>query len=292
MKNKNGVIYGLLSYFLWGILPIYWSSIKGVDAFEILANRIVWALIFMIIVLLVLGKWGKFLQEVKNICLNRKKMLTVIGAGITILFNWGIFIWAVSQGRIIETSMGYYINPLVSVMFGVFFLGESLDLWSKVAVALATIGVGVMIINVGIFPWISLSLALTFALYGLLKKTLVVDTKTSILLETLVVLPLALGYIYYLSTFGHAAWQQASTTNLLLLFASGPVTAIPLLLFTAAAKLLPLSFIGFLQYLAPTLSLLIGVFMYGETFTLGHLLSFGWIWAGLLVFTINQFRSK
>ncbi|MDD4321567.1 MAG: EamA family transporter RarD [Acidaminococcaceae bacterium] len=292
MKNKNGVIYGLLSYFLWGILPIYWSSIKGVDAFEILANRIVWALIFMIIVLVVLGKWGEFLQEVKNICLNRKKLLTVIGAGITILFNWGIFIWAVSQGRIIETSMGYYINPLVSVLFGVVFLGESLDLWSKGAVALAAIGVGVMIFNVGVFPWISLSLALTFAFYGLLKKTLVVDTKTSILLETLVVLPLALGYIYYLSTFGRAAWQHSSTTNLLLLFASGPVTAIPLLLFTAAAKLLPLSFIGFLQYLAPTLSLIIGVFIYGEAFTFGHLLSFGWIWAGLLVFTLNQFRSK
>lgn len=292
MQNKNGIIYGLLSYFLWGILPIYWSSMKGLDAFEILANRIVWALVFMIIVFVAMGKWGEFLKEFKNIYCNYKKLFTIIGAGITILFNWGIFIWAVSQGRIIETSMGYYINPLVSVLFGVVFLGENLDLWSKIAVTLATIGVGVMIVNVGIFPWISLSLAFTFALYGLLKKTLVVDTKTSILLETLVVLPLALGYIYYLSTCGRAAWQISSNLNLLLLVASGPVTAVPLLLFTAAAKLLPLSFIGFLQYLAPTLSLLIGVFMYGETFTFGHLLSFGWIWAGLVVFTLNQFRRK
>ena len=292
MKNKEGVIYGLMGYFLWGVLPIYWRSIKGVGAFEILASRIVWALLFMVLVLVVSGKWSEFLQEFKRICSNRKKLLTVIGAGICILLNWGIFIWAVSESRIIETSMGYYINPLVSVLFGVIFLGEKLDLWSKTAVALASVGVGIMIFNVGIFPWISASLALSFAFYGLLKKTLRVDTKTSILLETLVVMPLALGYIGYLSFYGQAAWQTASTTSLTLLVVSGPVTAIPLLLFTAAAKLLPLSFIAFLQYLTTTLSLIIGVFMYGEVFTVGHLLSFAWIWAGLVVFTINQFRSK
>jgi len=290
--NKKGIIYGLLSYFLWGVLPIYWSSVKGVNAFEILANRIVWALVFMIIVLLVLGKWSAFLQEVREICSNRKKLLTVIAAGITILFNWGIFIWAVSEGRIVETSMGYYINPLVSVLFGVMFLGERLDLWSKAAVIFAAMGVGVMIFSVGVFPWVSLSLALTFAFYGLIKKTLVVDTKTSILLETLVVLPLALGYIFFLSYYGQAAWQNAPNISLALLLGAGPITAIPLLLFTAAAKLLPLSFVGFLQYLSPTLSLIIGVFVYGESFTISHLLSFGCIWVGLFVFTVNQFRNK
>jgi len=292
IMNRKGIVYGLLSYFLWGILPIYWSSVTGVNAFEILANRIVWALIFMIIVLLALGKWGAFVKEFQEICSNRRKLLTVVAAGITILFNWGIFIWAVSEGRIVETSMGYYINPLVSILFGVIFLGERLDSWSKVAVIFAAIGVGVMIFSVGVFPWVSLSLALTFAFYGLIKKTLIVDTKTSILLETLVVLPLAVGYIIYLSYYGRSAWQTAPNTSLALLVGAGPITAIPLLLFTAAAKLLPLSFVGFLQYLSPTLSLIIGVFLYGESFTLNHLLSFGCIWAGLFVFTVNQVRHK
>ncbi|MGE4589966.1 MAG: EamA family transporter RarD [Acidaminococcaceae bacterium] len=191
-----------------------------------------------------------------------------------------------------ETSMGYYINPLVSVLMGVFYLHEKLDNSIKAAVILATIGVGSMVWSVGVFPWISISLALSFALYGLIKKTLVVETMTSIILETIVVSPIALAYLYYLADMGNAAWQHSDISTLLLLAGAGAVTATPLILFTAGAKLLPLSIVGFLQYVSPTITLLLGIFVYGEEFTINHLLSFGWIWLGLLVFSFAQFRKR
>jgi chloramphenicol-sensitive protein RarD len=282
---------GLTCYLLWGLLPIYWKSIEAVNSFEILANRIIWSLLFMIGVLLVSHKWGAFVQECRAIRADRKKLATVILAGCVITFNWGLFIWAVGHGRIVETSMGYYMNPLVNVLLGVVFLGERLTNWTKVSVALAAIGVCFMLAKVGVFPWISICLALSFGLYGYIKKTLVVTTTTSILLETLVVVPLALAYVGSLSLEQAAAWQTAPTRSIALLIGAGAATAIPLLLFTGAAKKLPLSMLGFLQYLSPTLTLLIGIFLYQESFTWGHLLSFGWIWLGLLVFTCDQFRS-
>lgn len=288
----QGIIYSLSAYAIWGILPIYWKSIKDVAAFEILANRILWCVVFVVILLQGTGRWAGFLTETRGIFANKKKMLALLGAGLTITLNWGIFIWAVSAGHIIETSMGYYINPLVSVLLGVFCLGERLDNWIKFSVLLAAVGVGSMVWSLGVFPWISVSLALSFAFYGLIKKTLAVETMTGIILETLIVSPLALAYLYYLAGQGSASWQHCSPSTLLLLAGAGVVTAIPLILFTAGAKLLPLSIVGFLQYISPTITLLIGIFIYGEKFTPSHLFSFGWIWAGLLVFSIAQIRTR
>ena len=289
---KKGILCGLGCYVLWGVLPIYWKSVVGVNPFEILANRILWSIFFVAFLIVRAGKWQDFLTETKEITKNTSKTISLILASILITFNWGIFIWAVNAGRIIETSMGYYINPLVNVLLGVFLLGEKLDTWTKVSVVLAAIGVGNMIYGVGIFPWISFSLAGTFGFYGLIKKVLVVETKTSILLETLIISPVALAYIFSLTRNGEAAWQVAPTLSVGLLVGAGVVTAIPLLLFTAAAKLLPLSVLGFLQYFSPTLTLMVGIFIYGEVFTMEHFISFIWIWAGLLVFTINQIRKK
>lgn len=288
----QGIIYSLSAYAIWGILPIYWKSITDVAAFEILANRILWCVVFVVILLKGTGRWAGFLAETRGIFANRKKMLALLGAGLTITLNWGIFIWAVSAGHIIETSMGYYINPLVSVLLGVFCLGERLDNWIKCSVLLAAVGVGSMVWSLGVFPWISVSLALSFAFYGLIKKTLAVETMTGIILETLIVSPLALAYLYYLADKGNASWQHCSPATLLLLAGAGVVTAIPLILFTAGAKLLPLSIVGFLQYISPTITLLIGIFVYGEKFTPSHLFSFGWIWVGLLVFSIAQLRKR
>ena len=288
----QGIVYSLSAYAIWGILPIYWKSITDVATFEILANRILWCVVFVVILLKGTGRWADFLAETRGIFANRKKMLALLGAGLTITLNWGIFIWAVSAGHIIETSMGYYINPLVSVLLGVFCLGEHLDNWIKCSVLLAAVGVGSMVWSLGVFPWISVSLALSFAFYGLIKKTLAVETMTGIILETLIVSPLALGYLYYLAGQGNASWQHSSPTTLLLLAGAGIVTAIPLILFTAGAKLLPLSIVGFLQYISPTITLLIGIFVYGEQFTPSHLFSFGWIWVGLLVFSIAQLRTR
>ena len=296
MKEKGsfgqGVIFSLSSYVIWGVLPIYWKSIQGVATFEILANRIIWSVVFVGILLKLTGRWPAFVEETRTIIADRRKTAALTAAGLTILVNWGIFIWAVASGHIIETSMGYYINPLVSIVFGVFFLKERLDNWQMAAVICAVIGVGTMVWNLGQLPWVSVSLAVSFALYGLIKKCLSVTTMTSIMLETLLITPLALAYEYYLSLHGTSAYQTAETSTLIMLACAGVVTATPLLFFTAGAKLLPLKIIGFLQYIAPTISLLIGVFMYGENFTSVHMVAFGWIWFGLFLFTIAQIKRR
>lgn len=213
-------------------------------------------------------------------------------AGITISFNWGTFIWAVNNGHIVETSMGYYINPLVSILFAVVFLRERLDKMQLAAITCAFIGVASMVYSFGKIPWVSLTLAFTFALYGLLKKILPVSALTSIMLETLLITPPALVYEYSLWQQGVSFYASGNLQVIMMLTGAGVVTAIPLLLFTAGARLLPLKIIGFLQYISPTLTLLIGVFVYNEAFTASHLLAFGWIWAALLLFIVSQLRSN
>lgn len=216
----------------------------------------------------------------------------MVAAGITISFNWGTFIWAVNNGHIVETSMGYYINPLVSILFAVVFLHERLDKMQLAAITCAFIGVASMVYSFGKIPWVSLTLAFTFALYGLLKKILPVSALTSIMLETLLITPLALVYEYNLWQQGVSFYASGNLQVIMMLTGAGVVTAIPLLLFTAGARLLPLKIIGFLQYISPTLTLLIGVFVYNEAFTASHLLAFGWIWAALLLFIVSQLRSN
>lgn len=291
-ENHNpGILLGALCYFLWGILPVYWKALSSVPPYEILVNRIIWSAVFMVVLFPVLGKWQFFLDELRAVRSDRRKTLTVIAAGIVITLNWGIFIWAVNSGFILETSMGYYINPLVNVLLGVCFLGERLDSWNRVAVGCAVLGVALMIFRLGVIPWVSLGLAASFGAYGLIKKTLQVDTKVGLLLETSSVLPFALCCVAFWASEGRAAFQVASAGTLLLLAGAGVVTAVPLLLFTAAAKLLPLSTLGFLQYLSPTITMLLGIFVYGEAFTADHLYSFGWIWLGLIIFTVNQIKK-
>lgn len=289
---RQGIIYSLTAYLLWGILPIYWKTLGSVQAFEILSNRFIWSCVFVWVLIIASGKVKSFLAETQSILSNRQQSLAMLAAAVTISFNWGLFIWAVNDGRIVESSMGYYINPLVSIVFGVFFLKERLDTWQLAAVGCAVIGVGTMVWNLGQLPWVSISLAMSFALYGLIKKCLAVTTMTSIMLETLLITPLALAYEYYLSLDGISAYQTASTGMLVMLACAGIVTATPLLFFTAGAKLLPLKIVGFLQYIAPTISLLIGVFLYKESFTSVHMVAFGWIWFGLFLFTISQVKRQ
>ncbi|HIU64974.1 MAG TPA: EamA family transporter RarD [Candidatus Avacidaminococcus intestinavium] len=288
----QGIFYTLTAYLLWGILPVYWKSIYGVDAFEILSWRVIWSVVFVGLVIIGLGRWKIFCTEVKKIMTDKGKMVLLALAGTTIMCNWGIFIWAVSNGHIIETSMGYYINPLVSILIGVLYLKEKLNNLMKLSIMCAGIGVAVMIFSIGVFPWISLSLAISFAFYGLIKKTLVVETLTGILLETLLVSPLACLYLYWLAEQGGASWQNVDWLMILLLIGAGIVTAIPLIMFTAGAKLLPLSIIGFLQYISPTISLLLGIFIYGEHFSANHLYAFTCIWIGLVLFSYSQIKNR
>lgn len=293
MENyKQGIFFGLAAYVLWGILPVYWKALELVSPFEILSSRFMWSCVFVFLLIIFQKKWPLFTKEVKQVFSNVKTGAAMVAAGITISFNWGTFIWAVNNGHIVETSMGYYINPLVSILFAVVFLRERLDKMQLAAITCAFIGVASMVYSFGKIPWVSLTLAFTFALYGLLKKILPVSALTSIMLETLLITPLALVYEYSLWQQGVSFYASGNLQVIMMLTGAGVVTAIPLLLFTAGARLLPLKIIGFLQYISPTLTLLIGVFVYNEAFTAAHLLAFGWIWAALLLFIISQLRSN
>lgn len=293
MENyKQGIFFGLAAYVLWGILPVYWKALKLVSPFEILSSRFMWSCVFVFLLIIFQKKWPLFTKEVKQVFSNVKTGAAMVAAGITISFNWGTFIWAVNNGHIVETSMGYYINPLVSILFAVVFLRERLDKMQLAAITCAFIGVASMVYSFGKIPWVSLTLAFTFALYGLLKKILPVSALTSIMLETLLITPLALVYEYSLWQQGVSFYASGNLQVIMMLTGAGVVTAIPLLLFTAGARLLPLKIIGFLQYISPTLTLLIGVFVYNEAFTASHLLAFGWIWAALLLFIVSQLRSN
>ncbi len=293
MENyKQGIFFGLAAYVLWGILPVYWKALEIVSPFEILSSRFMWSCVFVFLLIIFQKKWLLFTKEVKQVFSNVKTGAAMAAAGITISFNWGTFIWAVNNGHIVETSMGYYINPLVSILFAVVFLRERLDKMQLAAITCAFIGVASMVYSFGKIPWVSLTLAFTFALYGLLKKILPVSALTSIMLETLLITPLALVYEYSLWQQGVSFYASENLQVIMMLTGAGVVTAIPLLLFTAGARLLPLKIIGFLQYISPTLTLLIGVFVYNEAFTASHLLAFGWIWAALLLFIVSQLRSN
>lgn len=293
MENyKQGIFFGLAAYVLWGILPVYWKALELVSPFEILSSRFMWSCVFVFLLIIFQKKWPLFAKEVKQVFSNVKTGAAMVAAGITISFNWGTFIWAVNNGHIVETSMGYYINPLVSILFAVVFLRERLDKVQLAAITCAFIGVASMVYSFGKIPWVSLTLAFTFALYGLLKKILPVSVLTSIMLETLLITPLALVYEYSLWQQGVSFYASGNLQVIMMLTGAGVVTAIPLLLFTAGARLLPLKIIGFLQYISPTLTLLIGVFVYNEAFTASHLLAFGWIWAALLLFIVSQLRSN
>ncbi len=293
MENyKQGIFFGLAAYVLWGILPVYWKALELVSPFEILSSRFMWSCVFVFLLIIFQKKWPLFAKEVKQVFSNVKTGAAMAAAGITISFNWGTFIWAVNNGHIVETSMGYYINPLVSILFAVVFLRERLDKMQLAAITCAFIGVASMVYSFGKIPWVSLTLAFTFALYGLLKKILPVSALTSIMLETLLITPLAFVYEYSLWQQGVSFYASGNLQVIMMLTGAGVVTAIPLLLFTVGARLLPLKIIGFLQYISPTLTLLIGVFVYNEAFTASHLLAFGWIWAALLLFIVSQLRSN
>ncbi len=292
MRNnyRLGVLYGLGAYLIWGVLPVYWRQLQHVDAMEILASRFLWSVVFVFLLILATGKLKLFLQESKAIFSRWQTALPMVLAAVTISFNWGIFIWAVEVGRIVETSMGYYINPLVSVLFGMIFLRERLSRLQIIAVLWAAAGIAVIIVKNGSLPWVSVGLAATFASYGLLKKLIRAQALTSIMLETLLISPIMASYLFYLSGNGGNIYQRCDMVTWGFLGGAGIVTATPLLLFTACAKLLPLNMVGFMQYISPSITLILGVFVYGEAFTATYALAFGCIWIGLLFFTYSQLR--
>lgn len=287
-EQQAGVLYAAFSYILWGVLPVYWKLLHHVNADEILANRVFWSFFFIAAILVINKKWGLFTGTLRGLAQNKKQLAALTVASMLISINWFMYIWAVNTDQMIEASLGYYINPLVSVLLGMIFLKERLSVLQYLSFALAAIGVLVMTISYGQFPWIALSLAISFGLYGLAKKLIKVDSAVGLALETLVVMPLAAIYIGYLMIQGTNSLFASSVSTTLLLAGAGVATAVPLLFFAKGAQRIPLATLGILQYIAPTLTLILGVFVYHETFSSIHLLAFTFIWSALILYSLSR----
>lgn len=279
-----GVWYAIAAYVTWGILPLYWKALKHVAPREILAHRVVWSFAFLCLFNILRKRW----PEVKKAYAHGPSRMSSLLSALIIGSVWYIYIWAMLADHVVEASMGYYISPLISVVLGMVFLKERLTFWQNIAFVLAMIGVVYLTIKYGRFPWIALSLAVGFGLYGLLRKTSRVGSITGLTAETAVLSPLALLYILFLLNREASAVKGASVTTDLLLLGAGIVTAVPLVWFAKGARRIPLSMIGFFQYLAPTISLCLGIFVFKEPFTTAHLVSFGLIWLALIIYTSSR----
>ncbi|MGE5381546.1 MAG: EamA family transporter RarD [Methylocystaceae bacterium] len=284
----QGAAFVAASYVLWGLLPIYWKFLKQVPAGEVLCHRIIWCVAFMLLLILFTGQLAHFRDDVKGILTQPRKIIGIIFSAVFLNMNWGIYIWAVNNNHVIDTSLGYYINPLVSVLLGILVLKEKLSRWQGIAFVLALLGVLNLTLHSGTFPWIAVLLAVTFGFYGLLKKTVGVGAVTGLTLETLIMFLPAISYVAFIQQAGRGALTLAEPVTAALLIGAGAVTGIPLLLFASGTIRISLIIVGFLQYISPTLALILGIYLYHEPFTSTHLLSFILIWTGLLVFTISQ----
>jgi chloramphenicol-sensitive protein RarD len=285
-ERRLGVASGLAAYSLWGLFPLYFPLLEPAGDLEIVAHRVLWSLLVVGVLLTVLRRWS----HVRAAFADRRTLLVLTAAAVLIAANWLIFVYGVNSGHVVETSLGYFINPLVSVLLGVVVFAERLRPLQWVAVGIAAVAVTVLTVDYGRPPWIALSLAASFGLYGLAKKVARVEAAPGLFVETaLVALPAAV-VLGMLHADGAGAFGDAGTGHALLLVSSGVATAVPLLLFAAAARRIPLSTVGLLQYLTPSMQLAIGVFVYGEPMPPARLAGFVIVWVALAVFTVDSLR--
>ena len=287
IQNKDqslvGAFAALAAFSMWGFFPLYFKAVSHLPAFEILAHRIVWTVFFVGMLIIITGN----LKKVRAVFANRKLLATLLLSSLLVSFNWLVFIWAVSHDMILQSSLGYFINPLVNVALGLIFLKERLRLLQWVAVGLSVIGVGNLIIQHGTIPWAALTMAISFGLYGLVRKIAVVDAQTGLFVETTIILPPVLAYLIYIGIEGTGAFNPMDIQLTGLLMMAGLMTATPLVLFAIAAKRLLLSTVGFFQYIAPTGHFLLAVFLYNEPFTDAHKVTFVLIWMALAIYTVD-----
>jgi chloramphenicol-sensitive protein RarD len=285
-ERRLGVLSGLAAYALWGLFPLYFPLLEPAGGVEIVAHRVLWSLLFVALLLTVVRRWGL----VRALVTDRRRLLILAGAAVLIAANWLVFVYGVNSGHVIETSLGYFINPLVSVLLGVVVFSERLRPLQWTAVAIAAVAVAILTIDYGRPPWIALALALSFGLYGLMKKIARVEAAPGLFVETaLVAIPAAV-VLGVLHSGGSSTFGAHGTGHALLLVTSGIATAIPLLLFAAAARRIPLSTVGLLQYLTPLMQLAIGVFVDGEPMPPVRLAGFVVVWVALAVFTADSLR--
>lgn len=284
-RNRFGVAYGVAAYGLWGLFPLYWPLLEPAGAVEILAHRMVWSLFVVVGILLVRRR----LSGVRR--LGRRRYLLLVAAAVVITLNWGVYIWGVNSGHVVETSLGYFINPLFTVLLGVFVLRERLRRLQWLAVAIGAVAVTVLAVDYGRLPWIALALAVSFGTYGLIKKKAQVGAAEGLAVETAVMFLPATAFLLLLQATGEGTWGSGSAGRTLLLVGAGVVTAVPLLFFGAAATRVPLTTLGLLQYLAPVLQFLIGVFIAHEEMPPARVAGFAIVWLALAVFTYDSIRS-
>ncbi|MDZ7828603.1 MAG: EamA family transporter RarD [Halofilum sp. (in: g-proteobacteria)] len=285
-QSLAGAGYGVAAFGLWGLFPLYFKAVSSVPAPEVLAHRILWSVAWVAALLWLLRQW----PEVRRALKDRSTAGRLLLSAVLIAVNWLVFIWAVANERVLEASLGYFITPLVSVLLGRLVLGERLARLQVVAVVLAAAGVGYMLVDLGKLPWVSLALAATFGSYGLARKTTAVAAAPGLFVETLLLAPVAAGFLLWLGadgTFGRTGIDMD-----LLLVAAGLVTAAPLILFAQAARRLRLGSLGLFQYLTPTCQMLLAVFAFGEAFTRGHAVTFGCIWLGLALYSWSTLQSR
>ena len=284
---NSGVIYAALAYTAWGLLPIFFKQLSHVSAFEVVAHRMVWALLFLLCVLLLLKRWS-WLRDLTR----QPKVLLSFGVSALLLsVNWSVYVWAVQNAHVIDASLGYFILPLVNVAFGYIFLKERPRRVQWLALALAATGVLWLTLQAGRLPWIALLLAATFGIYGLLRKLAPLGALEGLTLETLLLSPFALGMLAWWAWHGQGALVQADAQTMAWLLLAGPLTAIPLLLFAAGARRIPMATLGILQYISPSLQLLVGVWLYEEVLAPVRAIGFCLIWVALVVYSVDSWWS-
>lgn len=284
---RRGYLLGLSAYIIWGLFPLYFKAIQSVPAVEIIVHRVLWSALFGSI-LLAFWKHPGWWRDLRN---NPRRLAVLALSGTLIAANWLTYVWSVNNGRMLEASLGYYINPLINVLLGMLILGERLRRLQWLAVVLAALGVMQQVWQVGSLPWVSLALALTFGFYGLIRKQAPVAALPGLVVETWMLVPLALGWLLLHPAAMSAQGGFYTTSEALWLMAAGPVTLVPLVCFNAAARHLPYTTLGFLQYLAPTLVLLQAIWLFDEHLSSSTLTAFMFIWAGLALYSVDAWRS-
>ena len=285
---RVGAAYALGAFGIWGFIPVYYKAVAEVPLLELLAHRTLWSMMFVAATIIIADR----LNAVRALLWNPRLLVKMFGTAAILAVNWLIFIWAIANGQVLQSSLGYYINPLVNVLLGYFFLNERLNGLQMGAVALAAVGIAIPVVGLGEFPWIALSLAGTFGMYGLLRKTAGIDAVTGLFIETVLLAPVALVFLVYWNIAGGAVFTERGLGLDALIVASGVATALPLILFTQAAQRLRLGTVGFFQYLAPTCHFALAICVYGEDFTPHHLATFALIWTAIAIYTTDTVRRS